>query len=134
MNDKSFRSPPARFLTGLLILIIFVIFFITLVVFAGIGYLLSLLLPFTMFQATIIVIVNVFLITFLISALVFHRKLDEIENSLMEDDDDDEEEENDEDEQQRRKIAFLKSMRVGRNEPCPCGSGKKAKYCCMQLQ
>ena len=21
-------------------------------------------------------------------------------------------------------------MKVGRNEPCPCGSGKKAKYCC----
>ncbi len=21
-------------------------------------------------------------------------------------------------------------MKVGRNEPCPCGSGKKYKYCC----
>lgn len=24
--------------------------------------------------------------------------------------------------------------RVGRNDPCPCGSGKKFKRCCMMLQ
>ncbi|MDD4985294.1 MAG: SEC-C metal-binding domain-containing protein [Dehalococcoidales bacterium] len=23
-----------------------------------------------------------------------------------------------------------KGKRVGRNEPCPCGSGKKYKHCC----
>ena len=22
--------------------------------------------------------------------------------------------------------------KVGRNEPCPCGSGKKYKYCCLE--
>ena len=22
-------------------------------------------------------------------------------------------------------------MKVGRNEPCPCGSGKKYKHCCL---
>ncbi|MBI3329772.1 MAG: SEC-C domain-containing protein, partial [Nitrospinae bacterium] len=22
-------------------------------------------------------------------------------------------------------------IKVGRNDPCPCGSGKKFKYCCM---
>ena len=26
----------------------------------------------------------------------------------------------------------LSSKRPGRNEPCPCGSGKKYKYCCGQ--
>ena len=25
------------------------------------------------------------------------------------------------------------SGRVGRNEPCPCGSGKKFKKCCMEV-
>jgi hypothetical protein len=25
----------------------------------------------------------------------------------------------------------IKGRRVARNEPCPCGSGKKAKACCM---
>ncbi|WP_410176559.1 SEC-C metal-binding domain-containing protein [Sedimentibacter saalensis] len=23
-------------------------------------------------------------------------------------------------------------MKTGRNESCPCGSGKKYKYCCLQ--
>ncbi|MGO2333303.1 MAG: SEC-C metal-binding domain-containing protein [Pseudoalteromonas nigrifaciens] len=22
-------------------------------------------------------------------------------------------------------------MKLGRNDPCPCGSGKKHKHCCM---
>lgn len=26
-----------------------------------------------------------------------------------------------------------KGSKVGRNEPCPCGSGKKFKQCCMRL-
>ena len=25
-------------------------------------------------------------------------------------------------------------MKIGRNEPCPCGSGKKYKKCCMLNQ
>jgi uncharacterized protein YecA (UPF0149 family) len=28
--------------------------------------------------------------------------------------------------------SFDKQSRVGRNEPCPCGSGKKYKKCCGQ--
>jgi preprotein translocase subunit SecA len=27
-----------------------------------------------------------------------------------------------------------KQERVGRNDPCPCGSGKKFKNCCMRKQ
>ena len=26
-----------------------------------------------------------------------------------------------------------KAAKVGRNEPCPCGSGKKFKHCCLKL-
>jgi uncharacterized protein len=29
-----------------------------------------------------------------------------------------------------RQIAQAMSTKVGRNEPCPCGSGKKFKKCC----
>ncbi|HEV58165.1 MAG TPA: hypothetical protein ENN87_11850 [Phycisphaerales bacterium] len=25
----------------------------------------------------------------------------------------------------------LKTSGIGRNDPCPCGSGKKFKYCCL---
>ena len=27
-------------------------------------------------------------------------------------------------------IKMTKSNKIGRNEPCPCGSGKKYKKCC----
>ena len=30
----------------------------------------------------------------------------------------------------RKKITVVKSEKVGRNDPCPCGSGKKYKNCC----
>jgi preprotein translocase subunit SecA len=31
---------------------------------------------------------------------------------------------------QKKKEAVMAGKRVGRNDPCPCGSGKKYKYCC----
>ena len=31
---------------------------------------------------------------------------------------------------QHEKVQQAKSQKVGRNEPCPCGSGKKYKKCC----
>ncbi len=31
---------------------------------------------------------------------------------------------------EKAKTAPIKSKKVGRNEPCPCGSGKKYKHCC----
>jgi preprotein translocase subunit SecA len=30
------------------------------------------------------------------------------------------------------KKPVVKGQKVGRNDPCPCGSGKKYKKCCMQ--
>lgn len=33
----------------------------------------------------------------------------------------------------RRQRQLLKSSKVGRNDPCPCGSGKKYKKCCIDL-
>lgn len=32
------------------------------------------------------------------------------------------------------KEAGGKIMAVGRNDPCPCGSGQKFKNCCLQKQ
>ena len=34
---------------------------------------------------------------------------------------------------QKEKIKKFASEKIGRNEPCPCGSGKKYKYCCGAL-
>ena len=31
-------------------------------------------------------------------------------------------------------VQSIKDIEVGRNEPCPCGSGKKYKQCCLNLK
>lgn len=31
---------------------------------------------------------------------------------------------------QKRSTTIVKDKKVGRNDPCPCGSGKKYKHCC----
>ncbi len=31
---------------------------------------------------------------------------------------------------QRKSHTIVKEMKIGRNDPCPCGSGKKYKQCC----
>jgi preprotein translocase subunit SecA len=31
----------------------------------------------------------------------------------------------------KRDTTIVKDRKVGRNEPCPCGSGKKYKKCCI---
>lgn len=32
--------------------------------------------------------------------------------------------------QQRKSNTIIREKKIGRNEPCPCGSGKKYKFCC----
>ena len=32
--------------------------------------------------------------------------------------------------EQKRSTTIVKEKKVGRNEPCPCGSGRKYKQCC----
>lgn len=32
--------------------------------------------------------------------------------------------------EQKKSGTVVKARKVGRNDPCPCGSGKKYKYCC----
>ena len=34
--------------------------------------------------------------------------------------------------QPKKSVTVRKSQKVGRNDPCPCGSGKKYKKCCGQ--
>lgn len=32
--------------------------------------------------------------------------------------------------EQKRSTTIVKPAKIGRNDPCPCGSGKKYKHCC----
>lgn len=36
--------------------------------------------------------------------------------------------------EQKKSGTVIVGKKVGRNDPCPCGSGKKYKYCCMNKQ
>ncbi len=36
--------------------------------------------------------------------------------------------------EQRRSGIIVKGPKVGRNDPCPCGSGKKYKFCCGKVK
>ena len=31
---------------------------------------------------------------------------------------------------EKSSTTIVKDKKIGRNDPCPCGSGKKYKYCC----
>ncbi len=68
------------------------------------------------------------------------REYDKIQHAYDDDDDDDDDDEYDDDEYDddyetfnnvsHRRFAVVNKKKVGRNEPCPCGSGKKYKHCC----
>ncbi|MDR0668827.1 MAG: DnaJ domain-containing protein [Treponema sp.] len=61
------------------------------------------------------------------------KKIKKLKNQLDIDEDEDEDEDEDQDEDQDYgppKTVHRAQPKVGRNDPCPCGSGKKYKHCC----
>jgi len=112
--------------------------------FVAAGYLLSLILPVTVFQSSVLCIGATFVFAFIISAVTIgkqifdRREYDKIqytyeEEEEEEEDDDDEYVEKEEkafDNVSHRSFTVVNKRKVGRNEPCPCGSGKKYKHCC----
>jgi uncharacterized membrane protein len=116
---------------------------ISAVIFIGGGYLISLVIPLTLFQASILCIgatfVSVFIITIILAGMAFaeyrergydYGEYDYEDDEEEEDDDDEDVEEDETDNTTKRKIIDIKTVKTGRNEPCPCGSGKKYKRCC----
>lgn len=108
--------------------------------FVAAGYLLSLILPVTVFQSSVLCIGATFVFAFIISAVTIgkqifdRRKYDKIrytyEDEYEDDDEYVEKEENTIDNVSHRRFTVVNKRKVGRNEPCPCGSGKKYKHCC----
>lgn len=109
--------------------------------FIGAGYVISFILPLTLFQSTLLCIGATLVVAFIISAFVIGSPVLKYveENDDYEDDDEDYEDEEDYDEDfeedeelddiSKKRFTRLKT-KVGRNDPCPCGSGKKYKNCC----
>jgi uncharacterized protein YchJ len=109
--------------------------------FVAAGYLLSLILPVTVSQSSVLCIGATFVFAFIISAVTIakqifdRREYDKMQYAYDDDDDDDddeyvEKEENTFDNVSHRRFTVVNKRKVGRNEPCPCGSGKKYKHCC----
>ena len=101
--------------------------------FLGLGGLLAWLSPLTLFQASCIAIGSTVAVSFVAYILLSNSW----HGGEYEDDFDDVFE--DEDENTESSIGFPvidvkeetpSGPKVGRNEPCPCGSGKKYKRCC----
>jgi hypothetical protein len=122
-------------------IILLLLIIISAVIFICGGYLISLVIPLTLFQASILCIgatfVSVFIITIIMACFAFGEYRERGYDYGESDYDDEDEEEDDEDVEEdetdnitKRKITDMKIVKTGRNAPCPCGSGKKYKHCC----
>ncbi len=75
------------------------------------------------------------ILTFLVSSYLYKKEDDDYYDDEEYEDDFFDEDENyyEEDKTRDRKPKFMDLNKVGRNEPCPCGSGKKYKNCCGKV-
>jgi hypothetical protein len=95
-------------------------------VFVGFGALLSQWLPLSLFQASSLAIGATLALAFIIHALttMMHFPFDDpLDNDELEWEPVDEVD-------TQAVLPKTHSPKVGRNAPCPCGSGKKFKHCC----
>ncbi len=105
----------------------------------GIGALLASLLPLSLYQASLLTIFTALVLVFISFAMSFVTRFP-IGGYAADDEDDWEDEEDEEDDEDDwgdddSPLVLHPTLRregpkVGRNAPCPCGSGKKHKNCC----
>lgn len=130
------------FKIGLIIIVLlFIIISTTIVI--SLGYLFSIVFKLTLFQSSLLCIGSAFMFSFLIliflAAIYLYTKdkdeHDYYDDEEYEDDyfDEDEDYYEEEDKTRDRKPKFMDLNKVGRNDPCPCGSGKKYKHCCGKV-
>ena len=98
-------------------------------IFIGIGYILTLIFPLSLFQASLLCIGASFVTVFTIHSMVNYDDKQKVKYQIEEED---EEEDDDEDieNEVKKSLTVINAKKVGRNENCSCGSGRKYKYCC----
>ena len=99
---------------------------ISAVIFIGCGYLISLIIPLTLFQASLLCIGATFLLALIIVIIVAGVLI----TKYIQDYEDEEDKDDEIDDTSKRKFTVINEGKPGRNELCSCGSGKKYKYCC----
>ena len=126
----------------LILLAVAVAIFLLSLGFVGMGWLLSRVIPLSLFEASVIAVLSGLGLAYVIGQIASARPTYEEDWEDEEDwDEEDWDEEWEEDEYEepisfpqwrRREVGTGESTDVpvvGRNDPCPCGSGKKYKYC-----
>jgi hypothetical protein len=103
----------------------------------GMGVVLSHIFPITPFQGTLLHLVLFSLaLVFIGVSLLFERIRDTLWATAAEEDDLDGDpdflERNGSSSTMHKPLPARRELaRVGRNDPCPCGSGRKYKFCCL---
>ena len=126
----------------LILLVVAVAVFLLSLGFVGMGWLLSRILPLSLFEASVMAVLSglglAYVITQIVSTRPTYEEDWEDEEGWDEEGWDEEWEEDEYEEpisfpQWRRRGGEVRKSTdvpvVGRNDPCPCGSGKKYKYC-----
>ena len=113
-----------------LFILVIVTILISSAIFIGTGYIITLVIPFTLFQATIISMFSIFVIGVVVSIfyVLSYFLPDRLNQNIYDNFSFDEEDDEEDDDQDDEKVVSIK--KVGRNDLCPCGSGKKYKNCC----
>ena len=124
-----------------LVILVLIVMFALSAAMLLVGRLLGLLFPITTFQGALITTLVALgaVLAFLLGYL--GRIGEDISRSLaclQEEDEEDEEDEKDEEDEEDEEYPPLRlapyrrdGKQVSRNAPCPCGSGKKYKHCCL---
>jgi hypothetical protein len=110
------------------------------VAFLAIGALIARWLPLSLFQATALVTVSALVMVMtanLIATAMHNHSLNPWHHNFDEWEPEDDEDEDDlEDDHNETHATTVKrdAPKIGRNAPCPCGSGRKFKLCCGRLE
>lgn len=133
------------FFAALLLFAILVLAIILVTCFViGIGYIITLLFSFSLFEATLLCLAATFVAAFILDKLIKPARYARPYYDFADYDDDFEEDYDAEFDENlsdalknnivngtyEKVSTVFKPAKVGRNQPCPCGSGKKYKYCC----
>ncbi len=121
----------------LFLIIIFLALIVAMIAIIGMGYLLAMIFPLTLFQAATISMGTTLVIAIAGVGIALCMYLGGITRFLKEgyeEDDEAYDEFDDEMEENLHRfdkgIQIVNPVKTGRNTPCPCGSGKKYKLCC----
>jgi energy-coupling factor transporter transmembrane protein EcfT len=131
----------------LLLLLLALAAIVSTFLFLGVGYILFIILPLSLFESAVLAIGSSFVLAFSIAAVSigmqfsrhgFFLPRNNLHPVFDEDDEDDFDEEYEGEEYEEHKSENVldpqrvagNAIKIGRNTPCPCGSGLKYKRCC----